>query len=42
MLTSRYMEGWQVGLALGGCCIILFGIGVGQLSFGSKKVAPAP
>ena len=25
------MEGWQIGLALGGCFIILIGIGVGQI-----------
>lgn len=39
---ASYMEGWQVGLALGGCCIILVGIGVGQMSFGAgAKVGPA-
>ena len=38
---SSYMEGWQIGLALGGCFIILLGIGVGQMSFGaSAKVEP--
>ena len=40
---ASYMEGWQVGLALGGCCIILVGIGVGQMSFGAgakAKVGP--
>ena len=29
---SQYMEGWQIGMALGGCAVILFGIGVGRLS----------
>lgn len=39
---GSYMEAWQVGLALVGCCIILLGIGVGQMSFGQRlhKVAP--
>ena len=26
-----YMEGWQIGLAIGGLCLILLGIAIGQL-----------
>ena len=28
---SQYMQAWQVSMALGGCAIILLGIGVGRL-----------
>ena len=31
------MEGWQVSLALGGCAVILLGIGVGQMRFGGPN-----
>ena len=27
---SQYMAPWQVGMALGGCAVILLGIGVGR------------
>ena len=34
---DAYMEGWQVSLALGGCAVILLGIGVGQMRFGGPN-----
>ena len=36
------MEEWQVGLALGGCAVILLGIGVGQMRFGGPNPQQQP